>query len=1173
MKKLFSFLCFILLGANINVSAASYANYTEKFNLTREEVNLDESMGNNRLQLWVQQDNFEMYLTLYVPENYSYIPTGTYEYNSSNPTAPFSIQKDGDDGSSVWEFYYDWYGWLFDTGYAYVVNPNHETIPKYVYFRCKEGYYWSYFAHVYIGDVPTKRTVNITTADGHGNTVEATAAIGDFGNNTYYEGDEFTLIPHTVGGYSFSGWSGANNNEIQANLDGSYTFTVGAQNYNIAAIFVQNGNQQRTISTAVSPSNSYGSVSGGGSYFDDEDISLTAQPSDALSYYFVKWQDNNSKTNPRAITVSQSTAAITYTAVFEDRDVVNITASDDLILTRGSGYWSVAGAGTGGNNSYTMNIRFDASSLTGSFNSGVNTSNTWVQKAGSDKVYAQSISVATVINNSGLYHVVATIIGSDEKKYVITGDYAMLLPSASWKAYSYDNPQHEIEWDMHGDDDYNSPYNTWYSENDMFVRLRAGDYTGEGAQNYQYLYLQLCFWVNDFSVTYNGTIGPKEGVYTVRQATFKGTRFWDLDPQYLNNTVVGGTQGNNTFAWNSSLSEMWSYTNHSPYCAFAAERKCDWCTPNYFSLIPDEATVTVSRGKNDKAYVVVKDKAGTVLFTVGEPNTPRKVTIANPGSGKTITVKDALNNTYETGTMHRIPEGTVLTISVSTTDHTHISGWTGTGNAGVLEVGTSGTSFTLTVGAQNYDLSASFAANQYYLNATAGTHGTGVTRNDNGNSNTPLAYNSTVTLTPVANEGYEFDEWAGADKDQVVNNVFSIPSNALHNTTYYVQATFQAITYNLTYNDLNGATNTNPATYTIESEAITLVAPGTRDGYTFTGWYDNVDLTGDPVTSIAQGSTGNRDFYAKWTEDITYYQLAISAGSNGTVNDEVNGSKAEGTEVEIEATANTFYEFVQWSDGNTENPRTVTMNADVTLFATFAIANPMPLNDNEGAEYYTAYDALSGNTGVNVQLMRTLKADTWSTICLPFDFELEDSEYEGKFYQFMGASGDYASGLNLYFSPTGSVEANVPYLFRSSSKYDNPDFRNATLHKRSAKSAGEITYGNVSFQGTVAPKMLNDAGGHTILGLIDNKVYYPNLTSGTLIRAFRAYFVVGGLPAGVQPRVRIVVSDNNATAIDVIETDGADGMSAPEVRKYMENGILIIERNGVKYNAEGAVVR
>lgn len=55
--------------------------------------------------------------------------------------------------------------------------------------------------------------------------------------------------------------------------------------------------------------------------------------------------------------------------------------------------------------------------------------------------------------------------------------------------------------------------------------------------------------------------------------------------------------------------------------------------------------------------------------------------------------------------------------------------------------------------------------------------------------------------------------------------------------------------------------------YVSGDQAITL--PGadavTRNGYTFDGWYENEDLSGQACTVIASGSTGPKTFYAKWT--------------------------------------------------------------------------------------------------------------------------------------------------------------------------------------------------------------------------------------------------------------------------------------------------------------------
>ena len=52
--------------------------------------------------------------------------------------------------------------------------------------------------------------------------------------------------------------------------------------------------------------------------------------------------------------------------------------------------------------------------------------------------------------------------------------------------------------------------------------------------------------------------------------------------------------------------------------------------------------------------------------------------------------------------------------------------------------------------------------------------------------------------------------------------------------------------------------------YNIEKEISSLVSP-VREYYTFAGWYDNAELTGEAVTKIAEGSTGDVKLYAKWT--------------------------------------------------------------------------------------------------------------------------------------------------------------------------------------------------------------------------------------------------------------------------------------------------------------------
>lgn len=67
------------------------------------------------------------------------------------------------------------------------------------------------------------------------------------------------------------------------------------------------------------------------------------------------------------------------------------------------------------------------------------------------------------------------------------------------------------------------------------------------------------------------------------------------------------------------------------------------------------------------------------------------------------------------------------------------------------------------------------------------------------------------------------------------------------------------------------------------------------------------------------------------------YSLTLSSGGNGTaISDQINNAKIlSGTSVTLLATPNSGYRFVKWSDNNTDNPRTLTINANTSLTATF----------------------------------------------------------------------------------------------------------------------------------------------------------------------------------------------------------------------------------------------
>ncbi len=87
---------------------------------------------------------------------------------------------------------------------------------------------------------------------------------------------------------------------------------------------------------------------------------------------------------------------------------------------------------------------------------------------------------------------------------------------------------------------------------------------------------------------------------------------------------------------------------------------------------------------------------------------------------------------------------------------------------------------------------------------------------------------------------------------------------------------------------------------------------------------------------------GNRTS-EKVSVTATTYTVTLSATPTqyGTVTG--GGSYYEGTTIELKAIANEGYAFSEWSDGNTDNPRSLTVDGNISLTATF-------IDDNNGNE-------------------------------------------------------------------------------------------------------------------------------------------------------------------------------------------------------------------------------
>lgn len=147
-----------------------------------------------------------------------------------------------------------------------------------------------------------------------------------------------------------------------------------------------------------------------------------------------------------------------------------------------------------------------------------------------------------------------------------------------------------------------------------------------------------------------------------------------------------------------------------------------------------------------------------------------------------------------------------------------------------------------------------------------------------------------------AHTGYDFTGWVPSDFDNITQDMD-------------IRSSWSMTVFDITLVLNGGVCDDFPATYTVASEKLILPVP-VRTGYTFSGWYENEELSGSAVTAIDAGSSGDKIFYAAW--DLINYSITYDTAGGRLTGAYLTVYNIESPDIYLPVPVRTGYEFAGW---------------------------------------------------------------------------------------------------------------------------------------------------------------------------------------------------------------------------------------------------------------------
>jgi hypothetical protein len=279
-------------------------------------------------------------------------------------------------------------------------------------------------------------------------------------------------------------------------------------------------------------------------------------------------------------------------------------------------------------------------------------------------------------------------------------------------------------------------------------------------------------------------------------------------------------------------------------------------------------------------------------------------------------------------------EGTQCTVTAEANEGYTFVNWTESGNQISSE---KAYTFTVTVGRS---LVANFTNQSYVITAEVDPDNSGTVTGVGGYN-----YGDECVLTATANDGYDFVKWTKGSTwvtDTAVCR-FTVTETA----TYVAHFQIKSYSVSVSANPTNGGMVSGGGDYEYNQSCTVTATPNTNSHYHFVNWTEN----GTEVSQNASYTfnvTRNCNLVANF--ELDSYLITVNASpanggtvqiNNGTAGSTATGNFAHGTTIQLKATANSGYNFSQWSDGGAQT-HNVTVTADATYTATFTAQPQAP---------------------------------------------------------------------------------------------------------------------------------------------------------------------------------------------------------------------------------------